>query len=402
MYGTLNKDQQLILLACRVTMSPGRIQQLTEIIPNITDWENVAEMIRLNGVSAIFFHSISKAGLKNHIPEPFRSVLQQSYYANITRNTWVELELLRILTYLKSLDIPVIPLKGILLGKFVFGDTALRQSNDIDLLVDRKHGQYVWDSLKTQGYLRAGVAHDHWHEEHWEDYAKHFPALNNGKISLEIHQSLFPSCPELEGIMNDVWKRARSEKFNGIDVFTLSLEHQLLFLSYHLDTHVDIGQFQLRLYLDLAEIITKFNSEIDWKYLLEIGKQAQLLEKLLINLHLVSTFYEIKHVTLIESAISEIKKDLKPLEKQFGIQLLTGKTEDTSEYVFQSLYSKLVKMKGTSTRIKFITGRFFPTKAFMIQRYQPRYPSLYFFYYIRRMMDGLLRMLESFRLKDKF
>lgn len=400
MYGTLNNEQQLLLLACRTTLSSDRIQQLNEIIPNITDWENVAEMIRLNGVSAIFFHSISKAGLKNHIPEPVRSVLQQSYYANITRNTWVELELLRILTYLKNIDIPVIPLKGILLGKFVFGDTALRQSNDIDLLVDRKHGQYVWDSMKTQGYLRTGVAHDHWHEEHWEDYAKHFPALNNGKINLEIHQSLFPSCPELENIMNDVWKRTRKDTISGIEVHTLSLEHQLLFLSYHLDTHVDVGQFQLRLYLDLAEILTKFGTEIDWTYLLTLGKQSQLLDKLLINLHLISVFYEINLHLQVETAIAGLKSDLKLLEKRFSQQLLTGKTEDTSEYVFKSLYSKVVKMKGTSTRVKFITGRFFPTKEFMIQRYQPRYPSLYFFYYIRRILDGFLRMLESLRVKD--
>jgi len=401
MSGTLNKEQQLLLLACRSTLSAGRIQQLTEIIPFITDWEKVAEMIRLNGVSAIFFHSISQAGLKQHIPEPIRSILQPSYYANITRNTWVERELLRILSYLKDLDIPVVPLKGILLGKFIFGDTALRQSNDIDLLVDRKHGQFVFDSIKTQGYFRTGVAHDHWHEEHWEDFAKHFPALNNGKINLEIHQSLFPSCPELENIMNEVWLKVRTDKFNGLNVNTLAYEHQLLFLSYHLDTHVDIGQFQLRLYLDLAEILTKFNNEIDWIYLLKIGKQAQLLEKLLINLHLVSVFYEIKLDKQIETAIALLKKDFQLLENRFGENLLTGKTEDTSEYVFRSLYSKVSKMKGTSTRIKFITGRFFPSKAFMIQRYQPKYPRLYFFLYFRRLYDGVLRVIESKKLKSR-
>lgn len=395
MSGTLTNEQHAILLACRTELPPGRIQQLSEVIPHITEWEKFAEMIRLNGVSAIFFHSISRAGLKNCIPEPVRSVLQQSYYANITRNTWVELELHRILEHLHSLGVSVIPLKGILLGKFIFGNTALRQSNDIDLLVDRANGQFVWDTLKTLGYKRTSVAHDHWHEEHWEDFAKHFPALNNGKINVEVHQSLFPAVPEINQIMANAWEQAVEVDFNGLRVMLLSLEYQFVFLSYHLDTHVDIGQFQLRLYVDLAEIAGRFRDKINWELLLELADKTRSRDKVLMNLYLVSRFFEIELSATVTKALEHLKMDKAMYAARFEAQLLTGKSEENSAFVLGSLVSKVVKMKGFSNRIKFISGRIFPSKAFMVQRYRLRYPSLYFLWYFRRLSEGLLRIGQS-------
>lgn len=397
MYGTLNKDQQLILLACRTSIPTGRLQQLTDIISGIDNWEKVAEIVRLNGVSAIFYHTLLDTGLIQNVPEPIRSVLQQSFYSNITRNTWLDIELKRILSHFQSINIPVMPIKGLMLGKFIYGDTGLRQNNDIDILVETGNGQSAWESLKTIGYRRYKPALSKWYDEHWQELAKHLPDLTNGQSSLDIHVTLFHGLKDHKTLTSEAWSESKVQFYEEYPIHIMRPEHQLIFLSSHIDNHLKNGQFQLRLFVDLAETIRRYFGQIDWNYLDSLATRAGMEINFKSNLHIVGVFLDAEFPEMFKLQGKTSIKNISRLEKEFIRRLEKSKFTNPHANVFPGLIKSLKSFNKPGQILHYLMGRMFPSKEFMLRRYRPGYPKLYYFYYFRRMIDGILRIFQSRR-----
>ena len=64
--------------------------------------------------------------------------LHHAYRYNAVNALLLTTELEKILAALEENEIPVIPYKGVTLGERLYGDAALRESGDIDIIVHRQ------------------------------------------------------------------------------------------------------------------------------------------------------------------------------------------------------------------------------------------------------------------------
>jgi hypothetical protein len=243
-----------------------------------SDWQRLYELATKNGLFPIFYHQLLSLRLEN-LPTEFLSKLKNAYFLNLKRNTLLERELFRILTYFKELNIPVIPLKGPILARYLYNDLALRQAScDLDLLVKYEAIDEVKEKLMGLGYDFSLI-----------DYKRDFLCpiglsrqveqimLNKSidgtlSISLDLHWCIRGFFVDTH--IQDLWQQARYFYLDGQKILMLSNEDALIYLSI---ISISILEFvQLKYIYDIHRLVTVFGKELDWERLLYKVKHANL------------------------------------------------------------------------------------------------------------------------------
>jgi len=167
-----------------------------------------------------------------HLTERLREVRRN---AQISAFLWSS-NLKSTLAEFDSHGIPVIALKGPSLAERLYGDVALRNYDDLDLLVRRGDVARTETLLTALGFVPAGRPHDY--ERQWR----------RGGILFEVHHDVENPLAFDFGIAG-AWLRAQAAEFHGVPVHLLAPADELLFLCLHSVRH----RFQrLRHIMDLV------------------------------------------------------------------------------------------------------------------------------------------------------
>jgi hypothetical protein len=86
------------------------------------------------------------------IPPTVLDYLRNGYLMRSARNLLLTTELLKILDLFDSEGIPAVPFKGPVLAAQLYEDAALREFNDIDILVPRQNAFKALRMLQYLGY----------------------------------------------------------------------------------------------------------------------------------------------------------------------------------------------------------------------------------------------------------
>jgi putative nucleotidyltransferase-like protein len=167
-----------------------------------------------------------------------REELASLIRTNALRNELMLRELTTLFAALHAAAIPVIPLKGPVLAKAVYGDYGLRECADLDILVPRDRVRQTFDILLSKGYqadypewvvnnsiLRRGIE---------------LALQRSGKsmqYSVEIHWGLFSEGSPREANMAVLWADSRRGDLRGVPARFLSAEWQVLYLLAHAARH---------------------------------------------------------------------------------------------------------------------------------------------------------------------
>jgi hypothetical protein len=156
-------------------------------------------------------------------------------------------------------DIPVIVLKGGCLGTLVYRDVAMREMNDLDLLVPRASLQRAVDVLVGRGYqpqrpfiVETEVAFMH-----------HLAPFVKGPVAVEIHWNITPPGWPYTIDPADLWPRAVPMPGGDMSGLRLGLEDLLLHLCVH-SSYQHQFECGLRPSCDIAALIRRYGDHIDW------------------------------------------------------------------------------------------------------------------------------------------
>lgn len=155
--------------------------------------------------------------------------------------------------------VPLIVLKGACLGPLVYRDIALREMNDLDVLVPRECLQAAVDVLLALGYQPQrpfSLAVDVRVRHHVETFVK-------GAISIDLHWNVALPGQPYSIDPAELWARAVPQKVNSVSTLRLGLEDLLLHLCVHTSYH---HQFAcgLRPSCDIAAVVERYHDAIDW------------------------------------------------------------------------------------------------------------------------------------------
>lgn len=153
-FGELSPELRLLAACAGWPRSDARSQAiaLAAADPRI-DWSRVAKAVERHRVAG-FVHD-GLAGAAPDVPPQLLAALRGRALADSLLNLGVVGEAVRLVRLLRAAGIPVLVLKGPGLMKLAYGDLAIRQTNDLDLLVPVEAISQAAEVCERAGYLRV-------------------------------------------------------------------------------------------------------------------------------------------------------------------------------------------------------------------------------------------------------
>jgi hypothetical protein len=302
------------------------------------------------------------------VPAPIRENLKARAAALASRNLILADELAAILHALDRRGIRCAPLRGFALTHYLPDSPSVRPMGDLDLLVRREDYAGLREALTQLGYVetdrRPGFAEAY-------SYTLEFVKNRHGWITVEPHWTIaYP--PFMDSIdMHGVWKRCRRGTVAGVETWLLSPEDFLVNLCWHL--HHKGAEAPLLWWHELDQLLRHHAQDLDWTRLVATigpGAHAGLPAGVLATLaNMFGSPIPSQAMIALERAASS--------PGRLGTRLFTGPLNvDGAESLAQ-----LRAIKGFGARSAYAWSILFPSREFMMKRYQPsNLPELCFRY----------------------
>jgi hypothetical protein len=162
--------------------------------------------------------------------------MRAEFYGNALSNLHLARELARLAGLLSAASIDAIAFKGPILALQAWGDLALRQFNDLDLLVRPADAARAVDLLIADGY--APLTFDRRHPELSIARRCEDEFMRPGSAAMiDLHWELNPAYFGYGPRAAEVWQRSKSRRVEGVELKTLGPVDLVLFLAVHATKH---------------------------------------------------------------------------------------------------------------------------------------------------------------------
>jgi len=240
----------------------------------------VVRLAEHHGVLPLMYQRLQ--AIPEAVPQAIRDELRQRYENNARRNLVFVAELFRVLACLEANGIEAIPYKGPVLAEAVYGDLALREFSDLDVLVRPQDVTRAKQALKTLHYapnLELSAMEERAYLRSGYELTFDGPL---GKNLLEIQWAIVPRFFAVDFSVEDFFGHAKLVDLGGRKVKTLSPEDLLLTLCVHAAKHAWTRLCWLR---DIAAVTQQ---PLHWELLLERARGLGIQRILAVSLVLAS------------------------------------------------------------------------------------------------------------------
>ena len=262
---TLDHEWSVLLAACSATSSDEKHLRLRSLLQQSVRWQSLFNLADRHGIQPLLYQALS--GLNAAVPQEEWLKLKQAFQTNLHKALLLSRELIRIVDCLSILGIETMPYKGPALAEILYGDIALRQSGDIDLLIRPQDLPRIRDAVRDLGYtpqLHLSEARERAYLRSGYEYAFDGAA---GPNLLELQWAIQPRFYAIDFDMNGLFQRAVTVPVAGRPMRTPSLADLLIVLSVHAAKHV---WGRLVWLCDIAQLISHPQLNWDW-----VGAQAR-------------------------------------------------------------------------------------------------------------------------------
>jgi hypothetical protein len=253
-----------LIRACATTVvSEEQRSIIRRLAAECRVWTYVLEACRIHGVSSLVCQTM-EATAPDLVPQEIREILQARFRANAYRNLFLTQELLRLVQGFHKNGIEVIPFKGPLLAITTYGNVALREFLDLDVLVTKNDFRRARALLADLGYrppvAQAGQPSESFFKSQLgSDYIR-----DDGRVALEVHWSFVQTWLGFHVDLQAIWAKLQPVHVGSVSVLNLPADTTLLYLCAHGAKH---RWSRLCWVVDIAELLRR-QSKLDWDALL--------------------------------------------------------------------------------------------------------------------------------------
>ncbi len=264
---TLDAEWSILLAACSEISRQEKTGSIRSLLRQSVRWKVLFDLAERHGTQPLLYQVLVEA--KDAIPSQQIPWLEQRHQINLHKALLLSRELIRIVDHLSELGLEVMPYKGLALAELIYGDIALRQSGDIDLLIHPQDFTSIRDAVRELGYK----PHQAFTKSEERAYLKSgYECAFDGTAGpnlLELQWAIQPRFYAIDFEIGGLFQRSGSISVAGHPMKTPSPEDLLLLLSAHAAKHV---WGRLVWLCDIARIMSL--PTLDWNW---IGAQAQAL-----------------------------------------------------------------------------------------------------------------------------
>jgi Uncharacterised nucleotidyltransferase len=283
-YPDRRPEAELLLLCSRIRLKPDKAQRARELLEEGIDWDYVTQQALYHGTIPLLFRNLSLF-CPDRIPAATLNQFRDFSNGIACSNLRLTGELLSLLNLFRRYGIRALPIKGPALAATVYGNLALRQFTDLDILIPREDMVKAKELLIQQGYspnlqLTASQESDYLKSHH--DYK--FIRAKDGLV-IEIQWGITERLFSFPLDFADLWNRCEKLSLAGVELLSLALEDLLLLLCVHGSKH---RWEQLKWICDIAELVDAYRQKIDWGRVLDRARMLGGERMLLLGLFLAS------------------------------------------------------------------------------------------------------------------
>jgi hypothetical protein len=268
-------------------MDSETAMRIRVLLEHDIDWEYLLRTASENGIAPLLYRHLS-AICPESVPKEALDHLRDDFNDNSRRNLFLTKELLNLLTLFETHQIPAIPFKGPVLAASVYGNLALREFSDLDLIIHQQHVAKARELLIAQGYRPQFDLNDSQEAAFIRSYSAQCFERDDGKVFVDLHWAMtprdfgFPLEPE------SLWGELEPMSLSGKEVMTLHPENLLLILCVHGGKH---GWERLGWICDIAELI-RIRNAMDWRTVMNQARALKSERMLLLGLYLANDLLE--------------------------------------------------------------------------------------------------------------
>jgi len=221
------------------------------------------------------------------VPHATLELLRGEFRANARQNLFLTSELVKIVHEFEANNIPAIPFKGPVLAALVYGNLALRQFGDLDIVLHECDLLRAIDYLVAKGYHT--IAHGDGIPKLGQVSTQYdcLLVLEDGSIAVELQAGVFRWPFHFPPDFEQLWEDLTSTKVAGQQMRSFPPEDLLLHLCVHGSKH---RWTRLMWICDVAELLRTF-PELDWEHTMrraiQLGCQRMLFLGLLLAHYLL-------------------------------------------------------------------------------------------------------------------
>jgi hypothetical protein len=243
---------RVLCLAARWPLRVEDAAALNAAAAEAPNWAAVVGGARRHRVTSLVLSALQACG-SPHVPAEVIAELRRHNLASVQRGFAQVVECDRLSRAFAAAGIRVLVVKGVALSIQLYGEPALREAGDIDLLVDREQF-WAADAILTEaGYQhslgvlspRKRTAYLHWFKE-----IGYFNADTGG--SVELHHRLTANPHLLPDEFHAIWSDRETVRAGQIVIDTVSRHRLALYLCAHGAGHC---WERLRWLTDLAAVL---------------------------------------------------------------------------------------------------------------------------------------------------
>jgi hypothetical protein len=144
-------EKQLLVCCARTKLAPAGATAIREILDGSLDWNYLLWEAEENSITPLLGRHLS-AVAPGAAPAAAQEQLKKTCRANTVRCLYLTAELINILRLFQSRNIPAIPYKGPVLAAQAYGDLALREFEDLDIILRQSDVPRAHEIVVSLGY----------------------------------------------------------------------------------------------------------------------------------------------------------------------------------------------------------------------------------------------------------
>ena len=378
----LSPASQLILSSAKLEPSVSELERLNDLIPQIENWDGLVAEIIVRQTAPLFFKKLPLLTNRNLIPAEATAKLQQAYYKSLSRGMVLYSTFEKVAEAFCIAGIQVVVLKGIYLSEWLYGDIALRQFSDMDLLVKKEDALQCLSILKNLGFKPSDAAVTEFISSQSE--IVHYAPMVLNNVSVEVHIKLHRQSKHYDIKIDAFLSNAEKLLLRNKPVYGLELHDLLIHLCVHLDKHFRGGHVQFTSFNDIVNLLEKFKNEIDWTLLGQRSDYHACEQTVFKFLVLIHKFY---NAALPKAILSKYGALLSKEDEDLFIEYLNGVS--VQQYHVDFHWQNIRRIKGLAGKMHYMLDLIFPPRKFMLQKYGIQQPAFFWLWYPYRYYVGL-------------
>ena len=311
----LSREIQVVIHCSRLKFRYHEKNKVEKLLREKIDWGFVIETAEQHRVLPIVYKNLTE-NFTTVIPQTTFNALRFWFHNNTIHNKLLLRELTKLADIFKKLTIPAIFFKGPITALTIYGDIALRQFNDLDVLVKEEDYSRVQNQLVNSGYRK---------KTDW-GYECGYRNDDSG-INVDLHQNLDEYNLSRNFNRTEQYNRLEQTQINNSKILSFSIEDTLISLCINYSKDLFINKTKLSQISDIMNLVDNHKC-LDWDAVINRASDLGVKRILFLCLILSKQIYGLKLSPKVEKQIKVDRKFKSLVTESLNklINLLSGKS----------------------------------------------------------------------------